>query len=84
MKIYIVISKSKGVIKAATTQKLAQSIVEDQVYFETMSGVINPSVWVELRDLVGETPQPVANQPVPNFKDEWGNSDWRFTGEMGG
>ena len=79
MKVYIVISKSKGVIKAATTQKLAQSIVEDQVYFETMSGVINPSVWVELRDLVGETPQPVAS-----FKDEWGDSDWRFTGEMGG
>ena len=22
--------------------------------------------------------------PIPKFKDEWGNTDWRDTGEMGG
>lgn len=25
-----------------------------------------------------------AWRPIPKFKDEWGNSDWRDTGEMGG
>jgi predicted phosphoadenosine phosphosulfate sulfurtransferase len=70
-----------------TTEELAKKIYNHVLSLSTTSE--HWDEWDDKREIewiknLIETNQKSLITELPKFKDEWGNSDWRDTGEMGG
>ena len=52
MKVYVIVSREYGVIKATTDKKLAKKLVKEQTTREEFEGVFAPSVYIKETELI--------------------------------